>query len=81
MSSKEYSRRLLHGRGRTFLGFEQVTIDRYPPALFVALYRSVEEAFLEKLLATINLDSAVNRVAVNSIIEINKNARHQLFIQ
>ena len=30
-----------------------MTIDWYPPALFVALYRPVEEAFLDKLLATI----------------------------
>ena len=51
--ASNYSKRLLHGRGRTFVGFEQVTIDWYSPALFVALYRPVEEVFLEKLLATI----------------------------
>lgn len=47
------SSRVLHGRGRTVAGFEQVTIDWYPPALFVVFYRPVEDAFLQQLLATV----------------------------
>lgn len=47
------SKRVFHGRGRTVAGFEQVTIDWYPPAVFVVLYRPVEDEFLNQLLATV----------------------------
>ena len=40
----------------------------------------VETVNLEVTSGAFNLDSSVNRVVVNSIIEINKNARYQLFI-
>ena len=33
------ARRLLHGRGHTFPGFEQVTVDHFPPYLVVGLFR------------------------------------------
>ena len=32
-------RRLLHGRGHTIVGLEQVTVDHFPPYLIVGLYR------------------------------------------
>ena len=47
------SNRIFHGRGRTVAGFEQVTIDWYPPALFVVFYRPVEDDFLAQLLAVV----------------------------
>ncbi len=33
------ARRLLHGRGHTLPGFEQVTVDHFPPYLVVGLFR------------------------------------------
>lgn len=33
------ARRILHGRGHTFPGFEQVTVDHFPPYLVVGLFR------------------------------------------
>lgn len=41
--------RLFHGRGQTFPGLEQITVDWYPPAIFICLFRPVEEAWLESL--------------------------------
>lgn len=44
-----YYRRLFHGRGKTFAGLEQITIDWYPPALFICLFRPVDEDWLDGL--------------------------------
>ena len=38
-ASSRDARRLLHGRGHTFPGFEQVTVDSFAPYLLVGLFR------------------------------------------
>ncbi|MFT4929215.1 MAG: 23S rRNA (cytosine1962-C5)-methyltransferase [Phenylobacterium sp.] len=41
--------RLFHGRGHTFDGLDFITVDWYPPALFVCLFRPVEPSWLDEL--------------------------------
>ena len=43
------SRRLLHGRGRTYTGWEPVAIDWFAPALVITLYEDYERAAAEDL--------------------------------
>ena len=43
------SRRLFHGRGHCFPGYEDVVIDWFQPVLLVSLYRERGEAWLEQL--------------------------------
>jgi len=42
-------RRLFHGRGHCFPGYEDLVIDAYPPLVMVMLYREREVAWLEEL--------------------------------
>ncbi|CAH0533279.1 Ribosomal RNA large subunit methyltransferase K/L [Vibrio stylophorae] len=42
-------RRLFHGRGRLVPGLEQLTIDYLPPVLWVGLFKSADDAFLDEL--------------------------------
>lgn len=44
------SRRLFHGRGHCFEGFEHLVIDWFSPVAVVRLYRAVEEDWLNELL-------------------------------
>jgi 23S rRNA (cytosine1962-C5)-methyltransferase len=41
--------RLFHGRGHTFPGLDFITVDWYPPALFICVFRPVEEIWLDAL--------------------------------
>ena len=41
--------RLFHGRGQTIPGYEFLTIDWYPPAIFVTLYEKREQSWIEQL--------------------------------
>jgi len=43
------ARRLFHGRGRCFPGYEDLTIDCFPPAVLVILYRPREDGWLAEL--------------------------------
>jgi len=43
------SRRLFHGRGRCFAGYEDLVIDAFPPVVMVTLYRPRPQAWLEEL--------------------------------
>ncbi|MDH3999011.1 MAG: class I SAM-dependent methyltransferase [Desulfuromonadales bacterium] len=43
------ARRLFHGRGHCFAGYEDVVIDAYPPLIMVILYRRREEEWLRQL--------------------------------
>jgi len=47
------ARRIFHGRGHCFEGFEHVVIDWFPPYAVVRLYRDVEAEWLEALSATL----------------------------
>ncbi|MCJ8274807.1 MAG: class I SAM-dependent methyltransferase, partial [Psychrosphaera sp.] len=41
--------RLFHGRGHTFPGLDFITVDWYPPALFICVFRPVEQSWLDTL--------------------------------
>lgn len=43
VASEWPSRRLFHGRGRCYPGFEQVTVDLFAPVLRLTLYKPLEE--------------------------------------
>jgi len=43
------ARRLFHGRGHCFPGYEDLVIDAYPPLVMVILYRERDEAWLAQL--------------------------------
>lgn len=43
------SRRLFHGRGHCFTGYEDLLIDYFPPVVMVTLYRERPQAWLEEL--------------------------------
>ena len=45
------ARRLFHGRGRCFPGYEDVTVDAYPPLVLVTLHRPRPQAWLDELVA------------------------------
>ncbi|PLX89276.1 MAG: SAM-dependent methyltransferase [Desulfuromonas sp.] len=42
-------RRLFHGRGQTFAGYEDLVIDSYPPVVVVTLYRQRDQDWLSDL--------------------------------
>lgn len=54
VTSRDYQnnemQRLFHGRGHTFAGLDFITIEWYPPALFVCLFRQVEQSWLDNLI-------------------------------
>lgn len=43
------TRRLFHGRGRCFAGYDDLVIDYYPPVVMVVLYRQRSPVWLEEL--------------------------------
>lgn len=45
------ARRLFHGRGHSFEGYSDLTIDAYPPLIMVILYRERPQPWLEDLTA------------------------------
>ncbi len=45
----EQMQRLFHGRGHTYPGLDFITVDWYPPALFICVFRPVEESWLDAL--------------------------------
>lgn len=47
--SSNETRRLFHGRGRCFAGYDDLVIDYFPPVLMVILYRQRSEAWLDEL--------------------------------
>ncbi len=48
--SKHIARRVFHGRGKCFAGFEQLNIEWYPPYLFVQNFEPALTTLLESLL-------------------------------
>ncbi len=46
----EQAKRLFHGRGGLFSGWEQVNIEIYPPVLWVIIYQQIDEQPLLELL-------------------------------
>ena len=49
------SRRLFHGRGRCFPGYEDLLIDWFKPVVLVTLYRQREETWLVQLVSLLRL--------------------------
>jgi 23S rRNA (cytosine1962-C5)-methyltransferase len=43
------ARRLFHGRGQSFAGYEDVVIDYFPPVVMIILYRPRPQAWLDEL--------------------------------
>lgn len=43
------SRRLFHGRGHCFAGYEDLLVDSFPPVVMVTLYRQRPQTWLEEL--------------------------------
>lgn len=56
-------RRLFHGRGRTYQGYQFLSIDLFPPALLVTLYEERDvlwkEALAEQLMKLVGVDIIV----------------------
>ena len=49
------ARRLFHGRGQCFAGYEDLVIDYFPPVVMVILYRERSQAWLEELTALLGM--------------------------
>lgn len=48
------ARRLLHGRGRHYPGFEQICVDAFPPLVLVTFFRPPDQALEQALLANLH---------------------------
>ncbi|MFT5593254.1 MAG: 23S rRNA (cytosine1962-C5)-methyltransferase [Oceanicoccus sp.] len=59
------TKRLLHGRGGLFQGWEQVNIEIYPPVLWVIIYHSIDEAQLVQTLLQVKDQAAA--LGINAI--------------
>jgi 23S rRNA (cytosine1962-C5)-methyltransferase len=61
------SQRLLHGRGRCYPGFEQITIDWFSPIIFITQFKALESIDFEELalalLATFNKKFPKNQLS------------------
>ncbi len=49
LEGEEQCRRLFHGRGHAWPGYEHITIDWLPPVALITLYREEERSLLEPL--------------------------------
>ncbi len=50
----EDAKRVFHGRGGLFEGWEQVNIEVYPPVMWVIVYQKIDESLLYGLLAQVS---------------------------
>ncbi|MEE4254734.1 MAG: class I SAM-dependent methyltransferase [Desulfuromusa sp.] len=55
-SADTESRRLFHGRGHCFPGYEDLLIDWFKPVVFVTLYCQRDEGWLERLVNVLRLE-------------------------
>ncbi|PIE25048.1 MAG: methyltransferase [Neptuniibacter caesariensis] len=58
------SRRIFHGRGHCFAGFEHLVVDWFPPYAVARLYKPVEPEWLEELSDTIKLMPEVQGLVI-----------------
>ena len=58
------SRRIFHGRGHCYEGFEHVVIDWFPPYAVVRLYREVEPEWVEALCDALKSIAAIEGLVV-----------------
>jgi 23S rRNA (cytosine1962-C5)-methyltransferase len=48
------AKRVFHGRGGLFEGWEQVNIEVYPPVMWVIIYQDIDDSKLKELLAEVS---------------------------
>jgi 23S rRNA (cytosine1962-C5)-methyltransferase len=58
------SRRIFHGRGHCFPGFEHLVIDWFPPIAVVRLYKEVEPEWVEQLCSTLKQVELIEALVV-----------------
>ncbi len=58
------SRRLFHGRGHCFPGYEDLVIDWFRPVVLITLYRQRDEIWLAQLVALLRLQIAAVEVVI-----------------
>ncbi|WP_286238163.1 class I SAM-dependent methyltransferase [Neptuniibacter halophilus] len=58
------SRRIFHGRGHCFPGFEHLVIDWFPPVAVVRLYKEVEESWVTELSDSLKTLNAIQGLVV-----------------
>ena len=54
----EEAKRVFHGRGGLFEGWEQVNIEVYPPVMWVIIYQQIDESSLYDLLAQVSAQAS-----------------------
>jgi len=54
LSRSGEARRLFHGRGQCFAGYDNLVIDYFPPVIMVILYQQRPQAWLEELTQLLN---------------------------
>lgn len=58
------TRRLFHGRGQCFAGYEDLTIDYFPPVVRVILYRQRPQDWLQELTELLNASLPIQPGAI-----------------
>ena len=54
----DQAKRLFHGRGGLFDGWQQINIEIYPPVLWVIIYQQIDEQPLMELLEQVKKNAA-----------------------
>ncbi len=71
------ARRVLHGRGQLFPGLEQLFVDWYPPVLYVAVYKKLEdESNLEEFVRSIDKQQQIKSLVLQKRYDKNSLARN-----
>ncbi len=58
------TRRLFHGRGHSFAGYEDLTIDSFGPVVLVILYRQRSKSWLDELAVLLRLEVVGTRAVL-----------------
>jgi len=70
------ARRVLHGRGLLFSGLEQLSVDWYPPVLYVAAYKELEdESGLEEFARSVDRQQQIKSLVLQKRYEKNSPAQ------
>jgi 23S rRNA (cytosine1962-C5)-methyltransferase len=48
---QDFRQRVFHGRGHTYIDLDFITVDWYPPALFVCVFHAVDSEWLDSLVS------------------------------
>ncbi len=74
-AGQQEARRLLHGRGHTYPGLEQVTVDVFPPYVVVGLFRDAAKVS-DELVAELTSALASKLPGVEGIAVQRRDGRH-----